>query len=188
MPDSVWEKVGKAVAAAAGIATVVGTAVVLLEPPPKDCEENVYEVIVDADACGLKDEPYVIAPPVARSCRLKEFGFVRWQKERTFEYQSEWMSTNPGFGGCDDFFYEGKGLPISIGEHFATEDRHQNNEVGDGGTRFRYSCSGKFLWEPLYNEKQDEACGMTEPVMGVKQVPASCSRLKGRRKVECDGV
>lgn len=102
---------------------------------------------------------------VFNKCRLPEFGQEGWNRTEEYPDLSGWMG-----GGHDQnwwcnqvaaSFIQSRTIgPQNHTEHVASHE--ENDKDFFGHVTYKYHCTIRVSWDPLYFEKQDPRCGSHE--------------------------
>ena len=129
----------------------------------------------DRAICGTTNEEYVV-PARPKSCRHVNFGQVGWSRTATITRSSSWRG-----GGSDPTNWcneltAGFVGSRSIGPNYDSEIlgiHTESNKDWKSYTAYKYHCTVKIDWEPVYEQRTDAKCGLWPAEKALRVRPES---------------
>ncbi|VIO70476.1 hypothetical protein CI1B_31300 [Bradyrhizobium ivorense] len=100
-----------------------------------------------------------------KKCRLKDFGQEGWNQNETYANSSGWMGGGHDQGQwcnqvANSFIASRQVGPLSTWTKVTSGE--ENHKDTWGHVTYKYSCTVKVSWDPLYFEREDARCGTVE--------------------------
>lgn len=116
--------------------------------------------------CKSELAKIILQRATINTCRLKDFGQQGWNRTENYANSSDWIGGGHDQGWwcnqvANQFIASRKINSDSTWEKVTSgEESHKDTW---GHVTYKYSCTVKVSWDPLYFEKQDARCGTTKP-------------------------
>ncbi len=116
--------------------------------------------------CKSELAKIILQRATTNTCRLKDFGQEGWNRTENYANSSDWVGGGHDQGWwcnqvANQFIASRKINSDSTWEKVTSGEESHKDTFGH--VTYKYSCTVKVSWDPLYFEKQDPRCGTTKP-------------------------